>query len=662
MADAGRQWDAGLAEYRSGLASYNAGLSRYNAGLAEYENGRSRYEAGLREYEEGLADYEAGTGRYEQGLSDAEAGRQKLQDSRAELEDGETQYSSGLAEYEDGQTQLADAQTQLDAMGDCRWVVLGVEGNAGWQAIRSSVRNTSDMGMTFALVFILVGALVIYATVGRIVDEQRRLVGATKALGLFNREIFGKYLGFGVSGTVLGMLLGTAGSYFGIQRILLYVYGRYYVFGAGKGAFLTGMTAVVFASGIALSVLAVWSACSSLLRSTATSLMQEKTPEVRHKERSGATPRGALYTRLILLNMRSDKKRVAVTVVSVAGCCALLVAGFTMRQSVMKSLDAQFDEIERYDMQIRFDPAVSADTPAELDALLTDAGADWTFARAEAQIFSADGALQSANLISGELSDLDRFFARIDPGTGEALPQEGEGIWIHKRTAEVNGLSAGDSITLFDGGMEPRDVSIAGIFRIYVGREMVLSGEQYEAVFGHAPEYNMVYLRLNGADAAALKESALLVDGVEKVVDVADTREVYQGYASVLNLLALMFVVIAGLMAFFILLNLVNMYINQKKRELTIMRVNGFTVREVDNYVLREMIVSTALGIVLGLAAGSLLGWRVVRLMQNESLRFLQGIQWEAWLGAVLITVVYAAVINMAALRKVKYLKLTDVA
>ena len=669
-------YDDGLAAYNEGLAEYNAGLERYdaarneldtgrmqyesslaeyNAGLAELNEGRARYESGLREYEQGLAELEEGRAQYEDGLEELESGR-------AALEDGETEYADKLSEYEDGMAQLDEAQAQLDEMDECRWVILGMEGNPSYLSVQNSVKNTADMGMTFALVFVMVGALVIYATVGRIVDEQRRLVGATKALGLFNREIFAKYLGFGVSGTVLGMLLGTVGGYFGIQRILLFVYGRYYVFGAGNNAFLGRMTAVVFAAGTVLSALAVWSACTTLMRSTATSLMQEKAPEIRHKERTGKGRKGSLYARLILLNMRTDKKRVAVTVVSIAGCCALLVAGFTMRQSVMKALDAQFDEIARYDMQIRFDPEVSAKAEKELEEILTAAGTDWVPVHMSTQSFSVDGKLMSSNLITGDLSSLDRFYVRLDPQKDEALPPEGEGVWIRQRVWEINGVSAGDTITFYDSKMKPCELPVAGVFRIYAGQEMILAADQYEAFFGYRPENNAFFLRLNGADISPLKEAILAVDGVEEITEVAETRAMYQSLASVLNLIALMFVGIAGMMAYFILLNLVNMYINQKKRELTIMRVNGFTVREVDNYVLREMVVSTALGIVLGLGAGALLGYRVIRLLESASVRFMRGVQWEAWLLAALITVVFAVAINAAALRKVRYLKLTDVA
>ena len=71
-------------------------------------------------------------------------------------------------------------------------------------------------------------------------------------------------------------------------------------------------------------------------------------------------------------------------------------------------------------------------------------------------------------------------------------------------------------------------------------------------------------------------------------------------------------------------------------------------------------IASTALGILLGMGTGSLLGYRVICLLESSSVRFMHGIQWEAWALGALITVVYAALIHVSALRRLKDLKLTD--
>ena len=152
------------------------------------------------------------------------------------------------------------------------------------------------------------------------------------------------------------------------------------------------------------------------------------------------------------------------------------------------------------------------------------------------------------------------------------------------------------------------------------------------------------------------------IPGFSELEEVAQLRATYQSYASVLNLIAGVLTAIAGVMAYFILLNLASMYVNQKKRELTIMRVNGFTVGEVVRYVAGESVATTVLGIALGLVLGTLLSDRVLALIEDDTLRLLHGVRWSGWLLGALITVVFSAVIYALALRKVKDLKLTDVA
>lgn len=696
VASGAKKWDAGHAEYLAGVADYNAGVEEYEAGLEKYNSGLKEYEAGQKEYSEaratldgawkeynekkaefdagvaeynagkaeytaGAAKYESGKAEYESGKAEYEAGAKALAEAEAKLKQGEKEYESGLKEYNKGKADADGAKKALEDVGDCHWVVLGTRGNAGFISMANSIGNVADMGVTFALVFVLVGAIMIYATSGRIVEEQRRLVGATKALGLFTREIFAKYAIFGVTATAAGLLLGVGLGYFGLQRILLYIYGRYYVFGPGKSAFELGMTLAVFFAGILLSVFAVWIACAKLLRSTATSLMQDKTPSVKRKKAETYSSGKSLYSRLIVRNMLSDKTRLVVTVVSIAGCCALLTAGFTMRSSVMKALDRQFEEITRYDLQINFTPDEDGRTYSEIASLLDGSGAEWMPIRTVNTTSSSEGRLMAVTLITGDTEKLDRFYSRIDTSTGEKISQSGDGAWINQRVSEMYGLAPGDRITLYNGKMDPFDVKVAGVFRIYAGKDMILSEKTYESLFGQKAEYNSVVAFYGDADAS-LPDEARKINGVEEVVEMTETHEWFMKQAAVMNLLSVIMIVIAGLMAYFILLNLTSMYIQQKKRELTIMRVNGFTVREVIGYVLREMIVTTLLGIAFGLFAGSLLGNTVVGLMESASVGFIHGVHIDAWIFATLITVVYSLSINCFVLRKVRYLKLTDVA
>ena len=646
------EYESGLAQYNAGKRDYDNGLARYNAALADYQRGQAEYEAGLAAYNDGVAELEDGRRRYDQGLADLESGR-------TQLAEGEEAYEIGVEEYNNGVLLLEEAEADFAALKDCHWVLLDNWGNPSFNAVNNSSSNVQNMAVTFALVFLIVAAMVVFATCGRIIDEQRRLVGATKALGLYNREIFFKYLTYGSSGTTIGCILGLIAGYFGIQRIILYIYGRYYVYGPGSLVFVPGITIIVIAAGIILSGVTVWIACSNLIRSTAIKLMQENVPQV-HKLFSRNKKSGSLYGRLIILNMLSDKKRVAVTIASIAGCCALLVAGMSMRYSVLKALEGQFAEIELYDQKVVYDLAVNHEASLQIEEIIKNSGASYIELYDGEQTIRIDKKIDSMELFCADLNELNSFFARHDLDTNEVIEDPGDGLWIHRMTAEKYKVNTGDEITLYDKAMDSYQVKVTGIFNNYVGRQMLISKESYRSAFGNLPANNAFMIRLNGADGEALLKAILDVRGVNSFTKVDDLKVMYKSYTGVLDFLAVLFVAIAAIMAFFILLNLVNMYINQKKRELTIMRINGFTVGEVKKYVSLELIASTIIGIVIGWGIGSLLGYRVVLLMESASIHFVRSIQWESWGIAAALAALFSTIITLIGLRNVKNLKMVD--
>ena len=198
------------------------------------------------------------------------------------------------------------------------------------------------------------------------------------------------------------------------------------------------------------------------------------------------------------------------------------------------------------------------------------------------------------------------------------------------------------------------------IFDVNLGQYLLISKESYKEIYGKDCSENAFLVKTNGADQKKLTDD---LNDNEKIMGVKATetqRKSIEDITSITNYLALIMVFLAGLMSYFILLNLVNMNINQKKRELTIMRINGFTVREVKAYIQKESIASTVIGIIIGLILGQLLSIKVLSAIEGSILFFMKNIQWSAWLLAAAITAVFAFVINAIALRQVKNLNLSD--
>jgi ABC-type antimicrobial peptide transport system permease subunit len=116
----------------------------------------------------------------------------------------------------------------------------------------------------------------------------------------------------------------------------------------------------------------------------------------------------------------------------------------------------------------------------------------------------------------------------------------------------------------------------------------------------------------------------------------------------------------AAVMAGVVLTNLTNTYILQKKQELTIMRINGFTVREVISYVTRETVFTTIVGMITGIAMGAAIAYRITRSLETAFVQYNRSISLPAWAFGAVITAFFTIVINVIVLRQVRHLSLTD--
>ena len=596
-----------------------------------------------------LDEYEA---TYRDNLAEQQALQESLKADPSASQEDIADNESYIAWLEESLAELDGKRADVETITS-RWLVLDERGSPSFVQLLAGSENLGSLRMTFALMFIVISLLVIYATVSKMVDEQRTLVGTTKALGFYKREILMKYLLYGVSGTLLGAAIGVLLARFWLEGIALRGYGSYVSVDISQSRFSPGITVVVLLVSVLLSVVAVWSACSRLVRAPAVQLMQPPAP----KGKTGTEKKKhllPLYSRLLLRNARSDWRRIAVTVVSVAGCCALLVNGFTLKHGVTGCVEKQYGKVMVYDWEIECWNFEIQD----IMQTLAEAGAESAAVYKTTLITKIDDT-GIANLICGDLTEINRLYRLYDWKTGELLTDAEDGILIQRRIAEIYGLDVGSEFELSDGLSELVTVRVAGVFESYIGLPAVMSSSYYEETFGRPCEPTTILVRLNGADEAAL--AAQFDESYDVKSFGPGDRSSFRSSMSVINSIVALLTTMSVMLAGVVLMNLTNLLFLQKKREMTVMRINGFSVRQTVGYLLREIVATTALGIVLGIAAGAAMAYYILRSLEQSFVQFDRSISLPAWgLGAG-ITILFAVLVNWIVLRKVKTLKLTDV-
>lgn len=554
------------------------------------------------------------------------------------------------------------------------WLVFDSLSSTYSYAIFSCAENVAVIGKTFALMFVIVGALVIFASVSRMAEEDKHEIGNLKASGMTKHEIALKYILAGEIPTAAGMVAGIIAGYAVVQPILLGIYGGFYVYGKGSPVFLPFLSLTVFIIGLFIVAVSAAIACISLVAKPARILLNDRAlPENTVfkkkpvKKKRPSEHKHSLYVRMIIRQILREKGRLLVIVISIAGTMVLLITGFTIRLSVAKSVKKQFSEVELYNLKVRFEEDTdNQNLKNQITEILKAAGLaenapdeGWIEAVNRDCVFFADGRMNGGELICAEPEKLKDYFAVKDLKGKDYLDRsDSAGLLIPLRTSETANINPGEKILMFDGATNLKNVPVEGMFKNYVGGQMLLTEDAYEKIYQEKPEYNCFLIKCGDEKTAVIKK--YLENLPVTVTDMKTKEEEYLGYAAALKTVAVLLIGLAALMAGGVLINLIYLQYYRKKRSLVIMRINGFTPIKTAGYVLGESVVTHIIGMILGIAGGSWFSLRILRIVESRLFYIIRSPQPVAWLLAAAVMLVFSFMIHSVIVRSIIKLKPTE--
>jgi len=279
----------------------------------------------------------------------------------------------------------------------------------------------------------------------------------------------------------------------------------------------------------------------------------------------------------------------------------------------------------------------------------------------EGKLYRWDGRIDGLQLICADPEKLVDYYGVADPVTGETMTFPDDGILIQKRMHESFDMNKGDALPLLDNGLVEHEATVKGYFANYIGRTIVLSPAAYKNIFGSEVEPNSFFINLNGMDAEQLKDELLAVNDDLSFESEADFLKPFESASHLYELLVYITTGIAIMISFMILTNLSNIYLNRKKTELSVMRINGFSIKQTRGYLARETIITTAVGIALGVLVGAIITPPLIVKIQPPDLEFIKSFQIQAWALAVGLETLFSIVINAIVFRKIKDLNFRDI-
>ena len=693
-----KKLEDGRKEYEDGLAAYNeekestyaqldgalaAGYmsqqqyeasklqadQQFAAAWQELEDARIELETGeaqLAEGEKKVADGEAEVADGEKKLKDGEA---ELADGRKEIADAEKKLAEGEEKIADARRQLRDAEKEIDDIEYPTTYVLGRDTNIGYACFENDSKIVDGIARVFPVFFFLVAALVCMTTMTRMIDEQRTQIGVLKALGYNRGQILRKYVIYSGSAAVLGAVIGYFIGVHLFPWVIWTVYGIMYGFAdiiflyswpLGLGSLLVALLCCVGTTMLS---------CNAELKEVPAQLIRPKAPQAGKRILLERVPfiwnRLKFLVKVSIRNTFRYRRRFIMMVIGISGCTALLVTGLGIRDSITNVVSAQYDNIYHVDYTVSFqkdmDQAAQQRFLEETDSVVSDA----LFLYTSSVDARANGLTKSINLVvCDESDDISGFISLYNDDGPIAYPSAGQGV-INSNLAENLGLSAGDSLTVYDSDMNEMTVEITALCDNYVYNYLYIGRETYEENRGPMEINSAFVLGVENEDGQIEdphEDSTVLLDArnVSAVSITSDFRYRIDNMMQSLNYIVALVVASAGALAFIVLYNLTNINITERIREIATIKVLGFYSSETAQYVFRENILLTAIAALVGIPLGRLLHAYVMSQVKIDMLSFDIHVEPVSYLIGILVTFVFAFLVNLVMQRKLSHISMTE--
>ena len=645
--------EAILPQIQSGIEQIQAGVAK----KAELQSQLNQLLNAKNELNNAYVSLINGQAQYEDGIS-------KIEDAKNELNKSIEQLTLSKAEFNiqkhDALRELSDAQLEIDKM-EGKWIVLDRNSHYSYRDYGACADRMDGIAKVFPVFFFLVAALVCMTTMTRMVDEQRNEMGTLKALGYSKLQIASKYIIYALIASILGSILGCSLGMYLFPTVIFNAWNTLYNIDQIKFLFQPGLILLASGSVTGITLLATLYSIYSELIEMPSQLMRPKAAKAGKKillERiSFIWKRLPFLQKVTARNIFRYKKRFFMTIIGIAGCSALLVAGFGINDSISDIVNQQYNVIYHYDATVS---AKTSEITSQIKSLkgVKDVYEEDHLA-VTTKIENKDIST-TVHIISNDKKFKD--FCTLFNGNKE-FDLDDSSVLISQKMATKLNKKAGDTIKIKDANNKVIKAKIKGVFTNYVGHHIYASESLYKSWNTNAKTTHIYLIKSKKTTKKFernLGNKIMNIDGVQSVTFYSSLQKNFKDMIKSISYIVVVLVISAACLAFVVLYNLSNVNISERKREIATIKVLGFTRKEVDAYINRETILLTILGSLIGLGIGIGLHHLIMNLAEMDDIMFGRTINSISYVISFVMTIGFSAIINLFMHKKLNNIQMVE--
>ena len=603
-----------------------------------------------------------------------EEAKLELKENKAKLKTELNKAKKELQEAEekiaDGEEKIKDAKKQIKKIEKPTLYILDRDSHQSFVEYEGCANSIDALAKIFPVFFFAVAALVCLTTMTRMVDEQRINIGTLKGLGYKTSQISKKYILYALIACLTGSILGLAIGFSVFPTVIFFAYGMMYSIENIVYVFSIPIAIGITSLALIIITLSAYMACRKELKETPAILMRPKAPKGGKRILLERVPfiwnRFSFISKVTVRNIFRYKKRFLMTVLGIAGCTALILTGFGIKDSIEMILTGQYGTLFKYDMSLVIQSDMTDKQIYELRKNLSDIDEinKYEFFSYENGDIKVNNTTKEITIVVPEnLKKMDKFIHLQDRKTQNPIKLNNKGIVLTEKIARDLGVKAGDEIELINSDDKKAKIKVSHITENYISHYAYISPENYIKLFEKDLDFNRLIGILNNPSVKIedkLSKKLFDIDTIDGITFNTASKETFHNTIKNLNYVVLIMIISAGALAFVVLYNLTNVNISERIREIATIKVLGFYDKEVSAYIYRENIILTIIGTVVGLGLGTILHKFIMVTVEIQSMMFGRVIDISSYFIAAVLTIVLSLFVNLAMFYKLRNVKMVE--
>ena len=534
-----------------------------------------------------------------------------------------------------------------------KWYIYDRLDNTSYKELINASDNLKKIGNIFPIIFFAISVLVSLISMMRMIEEDRVENGTLKSLGYNSFHITLKYVIYSLLATTIGSSVGAIFGSYMIPNVIWNIYKK--IFFIPKFIYL--LKSDYNALGLWICILCICGTsvivCIKNLREVPANLMRPKAPKSGKKillERINFIWKKLKFSdKITIRNIFRYKSRVITTILGIAGCTSLILAGFGLKDSIKDVIDFQFNNIIKYDKMLMTNESINQ-IDIEKELLNDDKVENYTNVNTQnIKVLFNDEQHEVTMITPDDFKSISKSISLIDLKTNNIIDNIGDNSCIiSEKTAKLLDIDVGDKISLLDNDNNKYDIKVSYIIKNYINQYLYINKNTYNNLFNNY-KINSILISLKEEDKNSKEfDKKYISNGYAlTIVDIDDIKSSMSDMLSSIDSIVAILIIAAASLAFVVLYNLSNINISERKREIATLKVLGFYPSEVDKYINRETVLLTILGIGIGLLFGSYLSHFIISTCEPDYIMFDRHVYTLSYFYSLFITVIFTIIVTI---------------